>query len=283
MQNSWIIFTTISALGSVGFNFISRKILKDGHDSTAYSWWFEFFRFLIFLPFTVGSLYLIYSPLNFALFIIIGLGEFLAIYNYMKMHSHAELSTSSLIMQLRLFFVPLLAMVLLNERLLLHSYIGILLIFIGQIIALTNKNIRINDFINSAVKYSLISCFIVSVNNIVQKYASHMFNPQLITLAMATPSLVLFPMLMKDPLKRIPHLGRLKWKNILLGAIFNAFTMVFLILAIKIGPVGKVTALQQSILMLQMLLGYLYLNERNNIINKLAGAVIVVIGIILLV
>ncbi len=279
----WAIFTLISGLSSVAFNFISRNILRDGHDSTAYSWWFEFFRFLIFIPFAIPVLGTVNNLHGVFLFVSIGICEFLSIYFYMKMHSKADLSISSIITQARLIWVPFFAYLLLNERLNSKSYIAIFVILIGQIIVSINGRINTKTTLDAGVKYALISTIFVSLNNVLGKSASQIFPVQIITIAMALPSLILFPVFMKKSKERIIKLGKTKGKNIFIAAVFNAFTMIFVIFAFRLGEVSRVTTLYQSLSILQVFMGIIILKENKNIFRKVIGSLIVLMGIYFLV
>jgi drug/metabolite transporter (DMT)-like permease len=279
MPELWIIFTVMSGVCSIGFNFVNRYVLKDGHDSTAYSWWFEVFRFLIFIPFAFTSFNQILTLKEFILFWSIGFVEFFSIYFYMKMHSSSELSISTTITQLRLVWVPIIALIFLGEKLGVNEYFGILLVFVGQIVATFKGNIGKNG----TLKYALIATVFVSLNNVLVKSASDKFFPPLILVAMALPSLFIFPLKMKDGFSRIVKLGDSKWKNVLLATIFNAGTMMFMIQAYQLGQVGKVVALFQSVLVIQVLVGILFLGERKYVGRKVVGILAVVAGAILLI
>ncbi len=279
----WLIYTTISGLSSVAFNFISRYVLKDGHDSTAYSWWFEMFRFIIFLPFALPVLNSINNLPNLALFVAIGFSEFLSIYFYMKMHSHVDLSISSVVTQTRLLWVPLFAFLFLSEKLNYKSYLAILIIIVGQIIVSLNGKAKTKFTLERGIKYALVASVFVSFNNVLGKPASVVFPIQIIPVAMALPSLFLFPLFMKQSKQRILDLGRIKGKKIFLAALFNAVTMIFLLLGLRQGLVGKVTSLYQSLSIIQVFLGIILLKENKNIKRKVIGSVIVLLGVFLLI
>jgi drug/metabolite transporter (DMT)-like permease len=278
-MNNWIIFTIVAGSSSVAFNFISRYVLKDGHDSTAYSWWFELFRFLIFLPFIIIFPIGFKSISTFLLFVVIGVSEFFSVYFYMKMHSHTELSVSTIVSQFRLIWVPITAFIFLGEKLSKFDYLGIFFIFLGSVAI----NLKRKGFFTRGIKFALISSIFTAVNSTILKPAANIFSPFAVAFAMSLPSLIIFPLKMKDAKRRILNLGKIKGKNIFIAALFNAFTVVFFVLAMKTGYVGKVTALFQSMMVLQVLIGIIVLNEKEGLTKKLIGIGSVLIGLYLLV
>jgi drug/metabolite transporter (DMT)-like permease len=283
MNDNWIIYTIVAGLSSVGFNFVNRYVLKDGHDSSSYSWWFEFFRLLIFLPFTIFSFYLIFTLHNLVLFVLIGFVEFLSVYFYMKMHANTDLSISSVLSQARLIWVPILALIFLSEKLDVRSYLGIVVIIAGQVLITLPKKSKFKFTFDKGVVIALISSFFVAVNNVIGKEASGIFPLQLTTVAMAVPSLFLFPTLMRGGINRIIILGKIKWKVILLASLFNAVANVFILSALKLSEVGRVMAVFQSVMICQVFIGILFLGENRSIIKKITGAGIVLVGVYLLI
>jgi len=275
----WVLFTLFSGLSSIGFNYINRYILRNGDDSTSYAWWFEFFRTIIYLPFCFIFLD---SPMDFiSVFPLIALGvtEFFGIYVYMKMHANSDLSISTIVSQLRLVWVPLIAYLFLGERLIIKEYIGIGLILLGQIVVAIKGKI----YLDKGIKFALISSVFVSLGNIFAKSASSNYASPIIVLAMGMPTIFGFPFLMKNGMVRIKNLGKIRWKKILLATVFNAVTMLFLVKALKFGEVSKVIGFFQSISVLGVITGILFLGENQNIKRKMVGGILVVLGIILLV
>ncbi len=279
MPQTWIVFSIVSGLFSVTFNYLNRVLLKDDHDSTAYSWWFELFRLIIFLPFFLLTISFPWSYHQIAIFILIGLSEFFSVYFYMKMHSLSELSISTTVTQLRLVWVPLFALIVFGEKLKTLEYIGILLIFLGQITFVFKKNASIDK----GIKIAVVASIFAAVNNITFKAASGFFNPSVIVLAMTIPALLIFPVKMKHAKNRIISIGNRIWKKMLLVSILNAFSMFFLIKALEFGEVSRVSAVFQSMTALQVFVGIIFLNETKNLLAKTLGIFIVIVGVLLLI
>lgn len=116
MFNNWFILAAAAGLSSALFNFVGRKSLQGG-DSTAFSWFFELLRLIIFSALLIIDFKLEPSFLNFFVLVALGVTEFVSVYVFTKMHSLTELSLSSIISRLRLVWVPFFAFVLLGERL----------------------------------------------------------------------------------------------------------------------------------------------------------------------
>jgi len=233
----------------------------------------------MFLPFCLFFLNFEVNLTNTALFVAIGITEFFGVYIYMKMHSSADLSISTIVSQLRIIWVPVIAFTFLAERLTTSEYIGILLILAGQMIVALRGKI----YMDRGVKFALISSVFVSVNSVLAKRAAPVFETPIIVLAMGLPSVIGFPLLMKNGMIRIKNLGKSTWKKILLATSFNAVTMLFLVKALKYGDVSRVIGLFQSIAVLGVVLGIFLLNEKEDVKRKIIGGMIVLLGVLLLI
>jgi len=279
MLQNWQLLVFIAGIFSVAFNYVNRYVLQNGDDSTSYSWWFEAFRAVLFLPFCFLTPLPEINIFNIALFLAIGLAEFFTVYIYMKMHSFSELSISTIISQLRLVWVPVVAFLLLKEKLATIEYLGIVFIFIGQVVVAFPKKFSLSK----GVKYALISSFLVSINVVMVKVATPIFPLPYIVVAMSAPSVIGYPIIMKSGLKRIIAYSDTALKKVSIAAAFNALAIVFLLLALRYGPVSSAVGVFQGISVLGVAAGIIFLKERGNVLGKIAGGAIVLLGMYFLI
>src|SRR5581483_4634314 len=94
-----------------------------------------------------------------------GIAEFCSIYTFVKMHSFAHLSISTIISRTLLIWVPILALLFLQEKIVISEYLGIGVIFFGLSLASSPKKI----FLDRGLKFAYLFAFVTAVNVIFQK------------------------------------------------------------------------------------------------------------------
>lgn len=277
----WLIFSAAGGFSSSIFNFINRYVLKKNGDSTTYAWWFEFLRTSIFLVVVLFGLLNSFSfdISHFYILVLLGIVEFVTVFVYMRMHAITDLSLSAIIIQLRTVWIPILAFILLGELLKINEYAGIFLIFLGQTFVVSPGRFKEDK----GVKIALFASIFTALNTIVMKSALNYYSAEVTLVAFGLPTILGYPLFMKEGKSRINVMGKSIGKKILLAVLFNAMSMYFLTLALTLEEVSKVSAIYQSLTIVTVLVGIIFLGERKLVIRKILGACIVVFGVILLV
>lgn len=279
MSTNWLFLIVIAGLSSNFFNTILRQTLKDGHDSTAYSWWFEVFRlifFLFLLPW--DHTYSSSIPHLFWL-LVLGLSEVVGVYTFMKMHASTELSISTIIMRLRNIWIAILAFVFLGERLNALQYFGVATIVLGTLILHNFQSLRVDKSLKNTLIFTLVS----AVSVIVMKHTTTYASTSIVSLAFSLPAAILLPLLMKDPLSRLRSSLVATARSLLTASFFNNLTMLLLVAALKITNASQAMGVLQGVTMLTVVTGIIFLHERDHLWRKLLSALVTTIGIILLV
>jgi drug/metabolite transporter (DMT)-like permease len=274
-MEKWFIFALLGGVFSTTFNYINRYYLRDHGDAASYAWLFELTRTLLFFP-----LVFLNVPNQFTLnliLILLALGfiEFFSSYIYMKMHAYAHLSISTIVTRLRLVWVPILAFIFLSESLPAKDYVGIAIVFFGQSIIVSPRRF----FFDRGVQFSFLSSITTSFLSLVMKKASELASTPLITISMGLPTIFLYPFVMKSWKVRITSLWKKNKFPICIATLFNALAMYFLIWALRIGDVSRVTAVYQTGMLFGVFVGIVSLKEREDIIKKILGVVITILGI----
>lgn len=274
----WIVLAISAGIGSNVFNFFSRFILKDGGDSNSWAWTFELLRLIIFIPLVFFDYKFIFTFKSLIILLSIGLTEFVSIYLFMKMHQYSHLSISTIISRTRLVWVPLIAFLFFGERLTNIDYLGIGILFLGLSIAVAPHKL----FYDKGVIYANLAAFMIAILTVLIKQATPFASPPIIMIFFSLPSVILFPIFMKNLKKRlvinnftmlIPKVG---------AVIINVIAMYLLIIALKLGDVSKVNAIYQSMLVVGVLSGIIILKEKQDIARKIIGTIVTLAGIILL-
>lgn len=278
MIPNWIIFASLAGLASNAFNFFNRFHLKENEDSTAYSWFFETFRMTVFLFLVPFDFYLHLDLYTLILLLLVGLTEFAAVYFYMKMHSISELSISTILSRGRLIWVPIIAFLLFRENLSSLDYLGIVILFIGLSIAASPKKF----FVDKGAFYANIAAFVVAINLVIMKLLTPLSSVSVLMVLCSLPSVILFPYFMKNPKMRILVEFRRNLPIKIVANFIHVLSAYFLVLALKIGEVSKVTAIYQGMMIVAVLAGIIFLKESEDIFKKLLGATVTIVGVILL-
>ncbi|AKM79581.1 MAG: hypothetical protein UX85_C0001G0260 [Candidatus Beckwithbacteria bacterium GW2011_GWB1_47_15] len=279
MIPSWFWLAAGAGIIGNGFNFVNRFSLRGQQDSTAYAWWFEFLRLVVFGTLAMFNFQLAVSSKSLSMLVSLGLVELVAIYLYMKMHAFTELSLSAIIVRLRQVWVLLVAWVLIGERLNFTGYLGILIIFTGLALALWQKNFKPGKGLKLALAFSIVSAVMWAL----MKGGAEFVSTPVLIMFLSWPSVVFLPLVMKNPAGRIVALWRQKVKNLLLSVGSDAVTLYLMAQALRQGPVSKVLSVSQGMLVLAILAGILFLGEKERAWQKLLGGLITVGGVWLLV
>ncbi len=277
-MESWIIFAALAGLASNLFNIINRHILKDQEDSTAFAWLAEMTRLLIAFFFVFFDFKLQFTASTILLLIFLSIWELLSVYVFMKMHAYSHLSISTIISRTRLIWIPIIAFMFLGETLAINEYFGIIILFFGLSIAVSPHKISMDK----GVQYAYASAFIVAVLSILMKALSPVTSTSVLLIGMSYISALSLPLIMKNADHRIHHLLR---KNVglkLLAGIANTAAMYLYVYSLKIGPVSKVTAIYQGMMVVSILAGIILLKERQDIFKKLLGTAITLLGVFML-
>ncbi len=275
----WLIFSILQGLTSNAFNFLSRYVLRGEDDSTAFAWFLQLTRFVVF--FTTAILFnwkLVINTQSIFILLLIGLTECIATYLYMKMHVYSELSISTILSRTRMLWIPVFAFFIVGEHLRLMDYIGIAILFLGVSLVSSPKKM----FVDRGAKYANIAAIIIALNIVLFKFAIPYASSSVLLAAFSFPSILILPFFMKNARKRILINMRQNVFPKFLAITLNIISLIFFAYAMKDGEASKVNAVYQGMLVFSVLAGIIFLHERTNITMKLIGTFITIIGVIML-
>jgi uncharacterized membrane protein len=278
MLESWIVIAFISGLLSNTSNFLHRFLLKDDKDPALYTWFLEVIRLIVAVLFLFFNFNLILSTHTLLLLLALGGVEAISIYVYMKQHAFTSLSISTIISRTRLIWTALFAFIFLGEHLSLIAYFGIFILFLGLSVGTSPHKIMADK----GMKYSYLSAILISVSNNLFKGASAVASAPVIVAAMAIPTVIGYPFILKNSKQRIRSFLQTKLLNKTIAALANVGALFFLLWAISLGPVSIVNAIYQGTMVFAILAGILFLKEREDVAKKLIGTAIALVGVLLL-
>ncbi len=278
MFENWVIIAVLAGVFSNLGSFFFRYLLKDGDDSTAYAWFYELMRLCIFSFIALFSFKLSVDIRSLTMLVILGILEFLAIFFMMKMHAFSHLSVSTIVLRTRLIWIPIIAFFLFHESLSLLEYSGIAILFFGLSIVTSPRK----WLVDKGTTFAFIAAFATALVNIALKETSLVASISVAMVFMALPSVILFPLFMKNARKRIKTSLKTNFKLKFLSGIINAAAIYLLALAISFGSVSKVSAIYQGMMIVAVIAGIFILKEKENALRKIIGSVITILGVLLL-
>ena len=274
----WLILAVITGLLSNLYNFINRYLLKYSDDSTVYAWYTEFVRFVIFGFFAIFTWKLLLNSQVLLAIILVGLTEFIGGYFYMKMHSNAHLSISTILTRTRLIWVPIIGFFFLHESLKYSDYLGILIIFVGVSTIMAPKKL----FVDKGALYANLSTFFIAGNVVLLKLAVPFASIAVINMFQALPGAILYPFFMKNVRVRIKSLSQTKLLLKTTAALISVAQLFVFVYALNFGEASKINAVYQGMLVFGVLAGIIFFKERDDIVKKLIGAAITIVGVLIL-
>lgn len=278
LLNNWILLAILGGLSSNIFHFLSRFVMKENDDPAAYTWYFEVIRLIAFCAFAIFDWQIIFTPFSLIIFLFLGITELLSAYWLMKMHANSHLSISTILSRTRLIWVPIIAYFLIREHLQIHEYIGIAVLFTGVSITVAPHKL----LLDKGALYANLGAFMVALNIVLTKMVLPYGSNSVINAISVIPPVLLLPLFMKHPKKRIR--ATLK-KNILaksFATIFNILAIYLFTVALRIGDASKVTSIYQGMMIFSVLAGIFLLKETKDIKRKLLGTSITLIAVLIL-
>lgn len=233
------------------------------------------------LAFVRGSLHLaipVSLTLNFLLLILLATPAYLLSYRAYQLIGASEVA---LLLSTGRLWNVVGAAFFLHEALTLQHIVGAIIVLLGVAIVLYDKK---KFSLNKGALFVLVAAFLFGMNDINGYYILKSFDAtNFLIYSEFLPVIALFvlqPTLVK---KLTYYFQKDKALKVSLLALGDAFGMLTLFLAYQAGGKASVIGpLSATRVLVTTVLAVVILKERNNITNKLIGAVVAVVGVILL-
>lgn len=273
----WFILSLVAGLTFAANRLIVRSVFTQSSNPLAFGAVHELLAGLFLLPIALFYFSLPQSPqiwmaLSAGVFLIFltDLFAFLALRNI-------EASLLQIINQLRHVVILFGAFLLFTEIISFTKILATLLIILGIFIALKGKS---NLMINKGTIYGVLSTICISFALLFIKMASVDVAPAFsASLGFIVAGVLIYFLLLvrgERPAHFLPATHR---KELFLAAgIFAVFELV-LFIALAIGEASRVSPITQSSLIFTILGGYIFLNERSHMRQKIIGSAFIALGI----
>ena len=191
-----------------------------------------------------------------------------------------EASTFTIIKQLSTVFMIFAGLIFLKEPFILNKFIGAVLIIVSNIIIFYKKGEKkIDKYIILGILANI--CYTIAlffdVNN------SNNFNlPFYIATSLGIPAILIciFEKIKLSDIKNEINNGNKK--AIFIAAIANAFSIISQLRAYQLGNISIVAPLCALTVILNVIAGYIFQREKENIPKKIGAAILIIFGIILI-
>lgn len=282
----WLILTLISALTLSLTRIFQRVVLKDSmSDSIAFSVVFQLTVSLLFLVFTlVTNSFKVPSLSAIAVnMLIMTLLYSLANLLVFTAFKHAEASEVSILLASSTIWSVVSAVIVLQERLTVLNLLGIACIFIGIVfVNFTRKRWQLAKghlfALLGAIFFGVAFTNDVFILSHFENIASYMVP------AFALPGLAT---LVNSPktVHKLPYFfkANVVLKVVLCGGLY-AISAITIYMAYRAGGMASIISpIQQTNIILTVILGYLFLKEKDNLGKKSIAATATFIGVLLLI
>ena len=272
-----IIYLIVSVIFNQGYKIVTKNMKKDGA-LTILIQLISSLTCIFMIP-----LFEIKFPTDYKIYIFL----FLAIIFYTlndrlgtTSRSGLEASTYSILKQLSTVFMIFAGIVFFKETFILNKFIGAILIVISNVLVFYKKNnFKLNKYLILGIlaNLSLAIALFIDVN-----YSKEFNLAFYILLTFFMPVLLIF-IFERIKVKEII----LEYKNsnkisIFLTSISWAIMMISKLKSYQLGEIIMVAPLSSLTVILNVIIGYFLLKEKDDLIKKIISGILIIIGVILI-
>ena len=271
----WLIPAIIAALTDGTKDFLN-KIVMIKEDPYVFAFIENFIATLLFIPVFLTAkaptnnivyLFILISSIIWVLIVVIG--------NYS--YKYTEVSLRAPISQVRILFLLLMSTLFLSEKLTLNKGIGTLLIFSGLVILRFKKGKL--DFKHKGIQLTMLTAFLVALVAIFDKLALNNANPEFVSffVYLIPASILLFFTLKKK--KEFRSIIKNQYRVVLSASVLGAVFYYSSLKAYSLIDVSTVFPIIKTSALITVLLGIIFLKERQNMLRKIIATLIILAGI----
>ncbi len=282
----WLLLTIISAVFASLARILQKSLLDDPKSNTyALAFVFQVLVGCLFLVYTAITKTFEFPSLNGLSSNLIMMVLFYSLGNALtfKAFKIAEASEVSIVLASSTVWSVISAITYLNEKITLSNIVGIALIASAVIaINYTNSHWKLNRghlyALLGALLYGLAftnDAYIVERYSSIASYMALAYLLPGLAMSLYSPKLVL----------AVPHFfGRKHVLKLLACCLFSAFCAIAIFSAYKSGGQASIISpIQQTSLILTVVLSFIFLKERSRVTNKVIGTLLAFIGVLLLI
>jgi drug/metabolite transporter (DMT)-like permease len=279
---SWFYLALLVIFLNGAESILNRFFLKKEKDSNAYALLFHIIGIILFLFLFAIEWNLPSKPEAWLIAIVAAiLWTAIAVISF-KACRVADVSLKTPIARSKIFWALLFAAIIIGETITLDKIIGSILIFIGILIVSVDLNKKFGGFNDPGVKLTLLFAFLMGIVVVIDKLAMNYFQPSIYGfLQYLLPGIFLFAAIPN----RINRMKKLVKRNGILLIITGMLVPIGYWILLKVyqtAEVSSVIPVLESSVIISMLGGIIFLGERKDLIRRALGAIIVLIGVLII-
>jgi len=283
---SWLTLTFISAVALAISTLVERVLMQDEQsDPVAYGFIFQIITgtlIFIYAIFTTGFQIPNLTPLIPNL-ILTGILYALANYTLFKAFQTTQASEVTILSSSRSIWSILTAIIFLKESFNTIQVTGTVLIITGVIAVSWIK--KQTWKLSNGHLLSLAAALFLGIAFTNDAYILNNFDnvPSYLVLSFFLPSIVILFFKPKAIFKIKLFLKPKRAFNMLLNCLVYAIATISIFLAYKTGGnISQIAPISQSAIIITITLAYIFLKERDRVLQKILGAILVFVGVLLL-
>lgn len=197
-----------------------------------------------------------------------------------KVLSGIEASTFNILQQLSTTFMIFAGLIFFKEEFILAKFIGAMLIIFSNVLVFYQKG---KFKFNKYVLLGIISNLVFTVALFLDVNISEHFNlPMYAAITLIIPAILIMIFERIKPFEIKNEFANGNKRAILITAITWPITIITQLRAYQLGNVIIVAPLCALSVMLNVIVGYLFLKEKDNLLRKIISAILIIISIILI-
>lgn len=197
-----------------------------------------------------------------------------------KVMSGIEASTFNILQQLSTAFMLFAGLIFFREEFILAKFIGAMLIIFSNVLVFYQKG---KFEFNKYVLLGIISNLVFTVALFLDVNISEHFNlPMYAAITLTIPAILIMIFERIKPSEIKNEFAKGNKKAILITAITWPIAIITQLRAYQLGNVTIVAPLCALIVILNVIVGYLFLKERTHLLRKIISAILIIISIVLI-
>ena len=280
-----IILAVFSAVVFAFIMFLGKQTVNKKADPLVISTFYQIAAAIFYLPSlffeelhwpVTADLWLLFA-LNMVLYTVFTIGNF-------YMNKYLDISLSSILGQSKTAITFIGALILFQEAVTWNKVVGVVLIIIGSVLLFLKRGTSFEGFNKKGLILVAITTLALTITafidaRLIQTFSVNFFG----MISYLMPGLLTIPILLKMKTKNeIMTNLKSNFNPILLMGLIAPIAYSSLLMAYRLAPKSVVYPIGNISTLVMVLLGIIFLKERQMLQRKLIAAVIVVIGAILL-
>ncbi len=277
----WMLYVFLYVVFAIGYNQFYKVVLKTTKGDGSLTVLIQFIGGLTALLFSIFFEYKF--PTDWKIYLLLGIAcIFYALSDRINtvVRSGIEASTFSIIKQLSTVFMIVAGLLFFKEEFVLKKIIGATLIIFSNILIFYKRGKqKLDKYVLLGICSSIISsiALFLDVNN------SNNFNFAFYaSLTLLVPAIVITSVerIKISSIKR--KINKNNWKVILTTGVCCGLTLISQLRAYQLGEATSVAPLCALTVIGNVLVGYIFLRERNSLLKKLVAAALIILSVFLI-